>query len=157
MKILKFLKLKLPKIFKISLICFLFFGIFQIAFSFELFKKKAKPVLFLSNSEQNLEKEILENVHGTDVFEVNERIYFLVYVPDGFKSDYIKYQIVKQDDKAHVAGYSRVRNKTCRLKNSKYYEDYFVLSEAGKYFIQIFDITNLNQWVAFGGFLVVSK
>lgn len=137
---------------KILVFFIVFFFFCGCAFAFG---KKPKPVLFLSESEEALEKEILSNDHGKDVFAVDKKIYFLVYTPKGFESDYIKYQIVKQDDNAHRAGYSRIRNRTCRLNNKNYYSDYFVLHETGKYFIQIFDITNLHQWVAFGGFLVV--
>ena len=54
-------------------------------------------------------------IKSFDVFGINKRIYFLIYTPEGFKSDYIKYQIVKQDDNAHVGGYSRVRNITRRV------------------------------------------
>ena len=71
------------------------------------------------------------------------------------RSDYIKYQIVKQDDNAHVAGYTRIRNITCRVKNKNYYSDYFILFEEGKYFLQVFDIQNLHQWLVIGGFRVV--
>jgi hypothetical protein len=49
----------------------------------------------------------------------------VVYNPQGFKSDYIKYQVFKQDDKAHIGGYSRIRNITKKLNNKNYYIDYF--------------------------------
>lgn len=113
--------------------------------------RKEKSVLFLSDTPENLMQ-----VQAKNVFRINSRIYFAVSNPKGFKSDYIKYQIVKQDEKAHIAGLSRVRNVTCRLKNKNSYADYFVLSEAGIYFLQIFDITNLQQWVAIERFQVVS-
>ena len=35
------------------------------------------------------------------------------------------------------------------------YYDYFILYEAGKYYLQIFDIENLNQWIVIGEFRVV--
>lgn len=112
--------------------------------------KKAKSVLILSDSPENLLK-----LNAKNVFNTNSRIYFAISNPKGFKSDYIKYQIVKQDDKAHIGGFSRVRNVTCRLKDKNSYVDYFLLSEAGIYYIQIFDITNLQQWVAIERFQVV--
>ncbi len=96
-------------------------------------------------------------VQAKNVFPVNSRIYFAISNPKGFKSDYIKYQIVKQDDKAHIGGLTRIRNVTCRLKNKNSYFDYFLLGEAGVYYIQIFDITNLQQWVAIERFKVVSE
>ena len=90
-----------------------------------------------------------------NIFHIGEKIYFLAYTPEGFKSDYIKYQLVKQADEAHVGGYSRVRNVTCRIRNKNYYSDYFILYEAGKYYLQVFDIQNLHQWVVIGEFRVV--
>ena len=114
--------------------------------------KKPKPSLMLSDSFQGL-----QNSDGKVFFKVNSRIYFSVSNPAGFKSDYIKYQVVKQEDNAHVGGYTRVRNVTCRVRNKNNYTDYFVLSEKGKYFIQVFDITNLQQWIVIGGFQVIDE
>ncbi|MBQ4646583.1 MAG: hypothetical protein IJB79_04475 [Candidatus Gastranaerophilales bacterium] len=118
-------------------------------------KKKEKPSLFLSSTNPSLSISYDEKIQNEDVFQKGKRIYFLVYVPEGFKSDYIKYQIFKQDDKAHVGGYSRIRNITRRVNDKNYYIDYFVLSEAGKYGLQIFDIENLHHWIAFAHFLVM--
>ena len=120
-------------------------------------KKKEKATLFLSSSDPRITISYDEKINNEDVFNIGDRIYFIIYNPEGFKSDYIKYQIFKQDNKAHVGGYSRVRNITRRVDNKNYYIDYFVLSEAGKYGLQIFDIENLHHWVAFAHFLVVEK
>ena len=119
--------------------------------------KKEKPSLFLSSINPKNSIEFDKTLENHSVFKVGQRIYFLVYVPDGFSSDYVRYQIIKQDDKAHVGGYTRVRGSTKRLNNKHYYIDYIVLSEAGKYGLQIFDITNLHHWVAFGHFRVVNE
>ncbi|MBQ9149787.1 hypothetical protein IJX73_02540 [bacterium] len=119
--------------------------------------KKEKPSLFLSPNDPRAEIAYELPLVNHAVFKKLDRIYFLVYVPEGFKSDYIKYQIVKQDDKAHVGGYTRIRNKTCRVSDKNYYIDYFVIQEAGKYIIQIFDIENLHQWITFGHFRVVDE
>ena len=89
------------------------------------------------------------------VFRVNDKIYFEIINPKGFKSDYIKYQIIKQDDNAHFGGYTRIMNRTVKVKSKNSYCDYFVLSQKGKYFIQVFDIENLHQWLAIGSFLVI--
>ena len=120
-------------------------------------KKKPKPVLFLSPYDPQIELEKTGSIKSFDVFKPNQRIYFLVYTPDGFKSDYIRYQIVKQDDNAHVGGYSRIRNITVRLKDKNTYIDYFMLTGTGKYYLQIFDIQNLHQWLAIASFKVVNE
>lgn len=121
------------------------------------FKKKQKPVLFLSPISPQIELEKSGTIKSFDVFKKDNKIYFLIYTPFGFKSDYIKYQIVKQDDNAHVGGYSRVRNITRRVNDKNTYIDYFVLSESGKYYLQIFDITNLHQWIAIASFKVIDE
>ena len=121
------------------------------------FKKKQKPVLIFSPTDPRIEASKDERIVNHDVFRVGDRIYFLIYTPEGFKSDYIKYQVIKQDDKAHVGGYSRIRNVDCKVKDKNYYVDYIVLSEAGKYALQIFDIENIHHWIAFGHFLVVNE
>lgn len=145
---------------KKNLIClifiFLFFFLCGITYAFP-WKKKAKPVLFLGPVNPQIELEKSGTIKSFDVFRKNEKIYFLIYTPDGFKSDYIKYQIVKQDDNAHTGGYTRIRNITRRVKDKNTYIDYFVLSETGKYYLQVFDIENLHQWLAIAHFKVIDE
>ncbi len=136
-----------------------FFLIFLIFFSLVLnpaLAKKTNPVLILS---LNNPSELRENeiIRESDVFKVNEKIYFSIFNPEGFKSNYIKYQIIKQDDNAHIQGFTRIRNITKRIKDKNFYSDYFIISQSGKYYIQIFDITNLHQWLAIGAFRVVEE
>lgn len=119
--------------------------------------KKEKPSLFLSSKDPRISTEYDNKLQNEDVFKLGDRIYFFIYTKEGFKSDYIKYQIVKQDGNAHVGGYTRIRNITKRVTNKNYYTDYFVLSETGKYILQIFDITNLHHWIAIGQFMVVNE
>lgn len=134
------------------LFSFIFFS--TNTFGFELFKKTPKPALFLTSYNPSTELQYDKIIKSQEFFKTNSRIYFQIYNPKGFKADYIKYQIIKQDDNAHTGGYSRIRNITSRLKNKNYYSNYFTLSEAGKYYLQIFDIENLQQWVAIAHFTV---
>lgn len=122
-----------------------------------LFKKKEKPVMILSAKDLSVHEVGCEETAEDSVFKINSRIYFLVYLPDGFKSSYIRYQIIKQDDNAHEGGYTRVGAKNIRIKDKYTYRDYFTVSQAGKYYLQIFDIENLHQWRAIGGFRVVDE
>ena len=119
--------------------------------------KKEKPSLLLSSVDPRITIEYDNKIQNEDVFKIGNRIYFLIYNPNGFSSDYIKYQIVKQDDKAHIGGYSRIRNITKRVSDKNYYIDYFVLSESGKYILQVFDITNLHHWLAIAQFVVINE
>ena len=141
----------MKKIYLIILILFIFNSC---AFGF-FWDKKPKPILILSPNDPRKETQVDKLLEYHSVFKKGDRIYFLVHTQKGFKSNYIKYQIVKQDDKAHVGGYTRIKNQTVRIKNKNNYVDYFVLTEAGKYIIQIFDIENLHQWITYGEFRVV--
>ena len=115
-------------------------------------KKKEKPILIITDKNPQGEFGYDEKIINYETFKKNQRIYFLIYNPKGFSSNYIKYQITKQDDKAHIGGYTRIRNITKRLNDKYYFSDYFLLTEAGKYYLQVFDITNLHQWLAIGAF-----
>ena len=70
-----------------------------------LFKKKEKPSLFLSSRDPKLTISYDEKINSEDVFKIGSKIYFLIYNPEGFKSNYIKCQIFKQDNNAHIGGY----------------------------------------------------
>lgn len=120
-------------------------------------KKKEKPVLTFSPLPPGIEQKTEFPIETYDVFKINSKIYFSIYNPKGFKTDFIRYQIVKQDDAVEQLGFSRIRNITVRLKDKYYFSDYFVLTQTGKYFLQIFDSVNLHQWVAIGAFRVVEE
>lgn len=138
---------------KILAAIFIIFFVLSPAFAFG--KKKQKPVLYMAKSITDIANSTAGKENFPWVFKTNERIYFQIINPKGFKSDFIKYQIIKQDDNAHVGGYTRIRNLTVKVKSKYDYTDYFVLSEKGKYFLQVFDIENLQQWIAIGSFLIV--
>ncbi len=141
---------------KIALLIILIVFLLSLDGSFAFFSsKKQQPVIFLTPYNPEVVQNYDSVLSTHNIFKINSRIYFSIYNKKGFSSNYIKYQIVKQDDNAHIGGYSRVRNSVKKLSNKNYYSDYFVLSQTGKYYIQIFDITNLNQWVAINEFRVV--
>lgn len=120
-------------------------------------KKKENSTLILSEIDPSGFYQYDYKIQTQDTFKLGDKIYYMIYNPDGFKSNYIKIQIVKQDDKTNVLGYSRIVNKTIRVKNKNYYSSYFILNEKGKYFLQIFDITNLQEWLAIGFFRIVDN
>lgn len=138
---------------------FLFFLSFFFMASANAFfwNKKPEPSLFFTSTDPRIAINYDEKIENHSVFKIGQRIYFLVYNPQGFKSDYIKYQVIKQDDNAHIGGFSRIRNIVKRVSDKNYYIDYIVLSEAGKYALQIFDIENLHQWIIYGHFRVVEE
>ena len=118
--------------------------------------KKQKPVLLLSPYDPRISNYDTK-LEQANVFKKGEKIYFMIYNPKGFESQYIKYQIIRQDDNAFEGGYKRERNVTIRVNDKNKYVDYFVLNRVGKYYIQIFDITNLQQWLAINAFMVVDE
>ena len=140
---------------KFLVITFIFITLFSPAFA--LFgKNKDKPVLILSSYDPRT-TSYDEKIENYTVYKSGSRIYFMIYSKKGFKSQYLKYQIVKQDDNAHEGGYSRVRGQVVKINDPNQYIDYFVLNTPGKYFLQVFDITNLSQWLAIGAFRVVNE
>lgn len=145
----------MKKIILFIAICFFILNCLNVTSAF--WHKKEKPVLFLTNYDPRIIAGYDEKIEPQSVFGLNSRIYFTIYSKEGFKSDYLKYQIIKQDDKAHDGGFSRIRNRTVKITNKNSYTDYFVLSEKGKYFIQVFDITNLHQWLALQWFRVIDE
>ncbi len=137
----------------VFIIILLFFS-----FNYSLAKKeKEKPILILSSKDYIQSANDIKSIdfvkfQNEFYFKTNSKIYFFVYNPSGFKSDYIKYQIIKQNDNAYSGGFSRIRNVTVRIKDKNFYKDYFMLTLAGRYYIQIFDIENLQQWITIGSF-----
>ena len=121
------------------------------------FKKKEEAIIVLTSKNPAEISSIDEKVTPQYVFRPNSKIYFMVSNPNGFKSDYIKYQIVKQNPNVNVGGYNRVRNITARVRNKNYFSSYFTLTDTGKYIIQVFDIENLQQWLANLAFQVVDE
>ncbi len=143
------------KFFILILIAVLIFSISNANAGF--LRKKQDAVLILTSNDPDISKAKIDDVIAKQYFKVNSKIYFVLYNPEGFKSDYIKYQIVKQNPNAHVGGFQRIRNITSRIKDKSYFKDYFTLSESGKYFIQVFDIENLQHWIAISSFIVVGE
>ena len=134
----------------------LFFIIFTpTSFCWSIWSKKEEPVLILSSNDPSEKLSYDEKIKECSVFKTGQKIYFFIYVPEGFESQYIKYQIVKQDDKAHIGGYTRIFNYLKKVSNKHTYSDYFTLSQAGKYYIQVYNITNLHRWIVLGRFNVV--
>ena len=120
-------------------------------------KKKLPTTLILSSVNPLVYDMFDEKIQTTRYFTKGSRIYFLIQNPNGFKSDYIRYQIVKQNDNAHIGGYTRVKNQTAKVKDKYYFSDYFVLYQTGKYYLQVFDITDTNHWLNLEGFAVIDE
>ena len=78
-----------------------------------------------------------------NTFKKGEKIYYLLYKPDEFKTRLIKIQVFRKDaSKSESWGYEYLYNKTAELQNKKLYTDYFIINKAGYYIFQIFEYTN---------------
>ncbi len=138
---------------KIISFLLLFAFLFPQAFAFK--KKKQKTSLILTSFNPLVYNGFDTKIQENRYFKAGDKIYFLIQNPNGFESNYIKYQVIKQDDNAHIGGYSRILNKTEKLKNKEYFSDYFVLYQKGKYYLQVFDIKDTNHWLNLEGFMII--
>ncbi len=122
--------------FKKIFITFAIFSIMLPAFSFG----KKNYTIVMDN------KPITEDSMKSPKYHFNagNRVYFGVIAKKKFKDDVIGYQVLHQSDKAHLGGIKIVYSKREALEYDDFYTDYFVPREAGKYFIQVFELRNLQ-------------
>ncbi len=97
---------------------------------------------------------ITETTRPQQVFKSGERVYYAVVNPKGFEDKVIKVNIFKKDDTSEFWGYSYYSNREYKLTNQNYYTDYFIIYQKGLYVMQVFEITNLQDPVAFGSFRI---
>ncbi|MCD8377391.1 MAG: hypothetical protein LUB59_01235 [Candidatus Gastranaerophilales bacterium] len=115
-------------------------------------KDKEKPGILFSK-----EPITIHNVmNASRNFEVGQKIYYLFYTPDKIKSEFIRVQVFKAGDNVPRGGYSIVWTGDYRImkQNMYYYYNNFVLHSAGRYVMQVFDVDNLGQPLAWNFFYV---
>ena len=84
-------------------------------------------------------------------YKKGERIYYLLYNPNGFKTRLLKVQVFRKDDGAdEFFGYEYLYNKTVELSDRKFYTDFFVINKKGYYIFQTFEYTNTIKPVIIG-------
>jgi len=79
------------------------------------------------------------------IFKPEQRIYYAVAVPKGFKDNVIRIQIVKKDEKSEFWGYKQLRSQDYRIQNAHYFIDYITLSQKGYYFFRAYERNNLTK------------
>ena len=87
-------------------------------------------------------------------FKKEQKIYFAIIAPKGFRDDMVKISLTKKDTKTEFWGYSNYRNKTVKLNGENYYSDYLIIREEGIFVMQAFNLQNLNKPIATGIFRV---
>ncbi len=82
-------------------------------------------------------------------FQKNERIYYCVVKPNGFKDEAIKIEIIKKSTKTPTLGYSMAYAQNIAIdKTKKYYTNYFTLPGSGLYFMQVFELRRPEKCIA---------
>lgn len=91
-----------------------------------------------------------------NTFKKGEKIHFLLYNPNDFKTRLIRVQVFRKDANAdEFWGYDYLYNKTVELRDKKLYTDYFIINKTGYYIFQIFEYTNMLKPVIKGVVKVV--
>lgn len=89
-------------------------------------------------------------------FEVGKRIYYLFYTHQELKTDFIRVQLFKADDKVPRGGYTVKWAKDYRvMKNNHYYfQNHFTVYEEGRYVLQVFDVHSIGTPLAWNYFYI---
>lgn len=100
---------------------------------------KQKPGILFSSTPFSKELGYTEK----NVYKKGEKIYYLLYNPNGFQTRLLKVQVFRKDSNAdEFFGYEYLYNKTVELKDRKFYTDYFIINKTGYYIFQTFEFTN---------------
>lgn len=136
------------KKFVLAFLCFTM--IFTSGYRFHLLKKNRPLILF--NARPITNATVNET---TRYFGSGRKIHFIVIVPQGFKDDYIRVQVVKKEQKTEHWGYKIYWAKDyCVERGEKYFISYIVIDEPGYYFLQVFDFKDFDWPLARNDFWV---
>ena len=94
-----------------------------------------------------------ENFENKTMLKAGERVYFGIFTKNGFKDDVIQYQLIKKTDKTQAGGLKIAYSKRAEIKHEHYFTDYVIPQEPGVYYIQAFELRNLQQPIVIGGFV----
>ena len=92
----------------------------------------------------------------SQVFAPNQRIYYIVIIPEKIETRNIDIQIIKKDNKDERFGYTLYWTYSARLKDDQiyYYDDYVVISEPGAYVMKVFSKDKPTKTLCLGEFFV---
>ena len=115
-------------------------------------KEKKVPGILFNN--EPITRENLK--HASRSFEAGKRIYYLFYSPKKIEAEFIRVQILKSGDNIPKGGYNIILSQDHRImkQNMFYYYDNFTLYQTGRYIMQVFDIENLSEPLAWNYFYV---
>ena len=115
------------------------------------YKKKKAAILFNQN------KITAENVMNfSNVFQTNQRIYYLILIPKKINTRSIDIQVIKKDNAYGRFGYKLFWSYSAYLKDEQmyYYDDYVVISEPGAYIMKVFSKDNPTKTLCSSQFFV---
>lgn len=112
-----------------------------------------KPMI-LFNKNQITTETVMDN---DTVFDVGERIYYLVLIPKEkkVKTHKIYIQIIKKGSAGRL-GYELYWTRNARLKDEQmyYYDDYVVVNQAGSYVMVVYSKDNPQKPLTMSPFIV---
>jgi hypothetical protein len=89
------------------------------------------------------------------VFNVGQRIDFLLYNPKPLTNSVIRIQVLKIDSNEFVSGFTIAHARDIEINTRlNYATDYFYLYQEGAYMLRIFSKSNLEKPIAEEGFYV---
>lgn len=114
-------------------------------------KRRTTAILF--NSEPITKETIL---HNTNEFMMGKRIYYIFLTEKPLKSNIIRVEVKKKDEKSEFWGIKLVYGNDYRLSKDQiyYYNDYIVLHESGHYYMFVYLKDNLDKPLAYSDFYV---
>lgn len=134
---------KIFQIFSVFILCL----IFVLCSSCQ--NKVQNGVVFTSEKPKKL-----ENLTISNIFQKNQKIFFIIYSYPEFESDFIRVQILSLNDKVPSLGFSKVWAKDYIIDiNKPVFIDYITLN-SGNYIMQVFYHKNLEYSFAKGSFKV---
>lgn len=116
--------------------------------------KEKSVILF---NKHRFTQDTIISPSNTNVFQVNERIYYLITLPKQVESKMLLIQIFKLDgDKDERLGYDLIWGKRVKLRDEQkhYFTDYIVLSGKGNYVMKVYSRDNPTKILTSGHFYV---
>ena len=124
----------------------LFFGVCQLS----VYAKAKSVILF---NKEPINTTTIQA--STNLFELGDTTHYVLYVPKGFKSPYLRMQIVKKDTKTMNWGYSINRAQNIKIDTSKnYYIDSVKMSQPGFYIVSFYYLNDLVHPISRANFTV---
>jgi len=92
---------------------------------------------------------------ATNMFKAGDKIYYMIYTPKGFQDDCIRIQLIKQDDKVPIGGYTVMYTQDVDVPlNATTYSNDITIPGKGIYIMQVAEMNNFRKALMYGSFRV---